>query len=234
MKKFLVGQINTNKSDVTWTLVQRVMEKNNVDILLVQEPPALASQLFEWNNDKCFNALVACPLTLIVAKNTLRVSQCHIRGDRVCAIVVSSKGESIVFLSAYIRFVTGEGLDQLSRALEATQELSPMRFIGFDGNGHSPLWELEFVALDAVGSSIENVLGENDMLVINHRNSPHTFQGAGGKRSWVDISVASPALVSRVHNWSVKIDWEVGSDHLFILTEISGRPERTVVRTSGN
>ena len=222
MKQFLVGQINANKSDVTWTLVQRVMEENKVDILLVQEPPASASRLFEWNNYKCFNALAACPLMLIVAKTTLKVSQCHIRGDRVCVVQVSSKGESFVFLSAYIRFLTGEGLDQLSRALEATQELSPMRFIGFDGNGHSPLWGLESVALDAIGSSIENVLGENDMLVINHRNSPPTFQGAGGKRSWVDISAASPALVSRVYDWNVKVDWEVASDHMFILIEFLG------------
>ena len=139
MSKFLVGQINANKSDVTWTLLQRVMAENKVDVLLVQEPPASASRLFEWNGFKCFSALGAHPLVMIVVKNTLKVSQCRFRGDRVCGVQVSSKGESFVFILAYIRFLMGEGLDQLTRALKDTQELSPFRFVGFDGNGHSPL-----------------------------------------------------------------------------------------------
>ena len=69
----------------------------------------------------------------------------------------------------------GESLDQLTRVLEDTQEVSPFRFVGFDGNGRSPLWGPESVAVDFIGGSIENVLVKNKLLVINYRNCPHTF-----------------------------------------------------------
>ena len=63
----------------------------------------------------------------------------------------------------------------LGRALTQSQELTPLRLVGMDSNGHSPLWGPEKVELDKVGELVEDVLGEGDLLVVNHRDSPPTL-----------------------------------------------------------
>ena len=46
----------------------------------------------------------------------------------------------------------------LSRALKKSQEITLLRLVGMDSNGHSPLWGPEEVELDKVGELIEDVL----------------------------------------------------------------------------
>ena len=50
-----------------------------------------------------------------------------------------------------------------------------------DSNGHSPLWGPEEVELDKVGELVEDALGEGDLSVVNHHDSPPLLGGIGGK-----------------------------------------------------
>ena len=89
-------------------------------------------------------------------------------------------------------------MDQLAKVLTLSQELTPFRLVGLDSNGHLPLWGLDEVELDKIGELTEDVLGEGDLIVVNHRDSPPTFYGDRGQRSWIDITATSPALAASI------------------------------------
>ena len=115
-----------------------------------------------------------------------------------------------------------------------SQELTPFRLVGLDSNGHSPLWGPDEVELDKIGELTEDVLGEGDLIVVNHCDSPPTFYGDRGQRSWIDIIVASPALVAHIVDWKVDTANDVASDHRLIVTRIMGKPQRAIVRHQPN
>ena len=212
-----------------------LISKGGVDVLLIQEPPPLAfSQAGVWKGFQAFYAQGPQPLTMIMVRKNLKACQYNVPGDRVCGIEVHIGVESALFFSAYFRHGTGEGMDQLAKVLTLSQELTPFRLVGLDSNGHSPLWGPDEVELDKIGELTEDVLGEGDLIVVNHRDSPPTFYGDRGQRSWIDITAASPALAARIVDWKVDIANDVASDHRLIVTRIMGKPQRAVVRHQPN
>ena len=80
-----------------------------------------------------------------------------------------------MFISAYIRHTSGEGVNQLSNAIAKASTMSPFVFVGMDSNGHSPLWGPEGTKLDRIGESVEEALCEGGLLVLNSQDSPPTF-----------------------------------------------------------
>ena len=85
----------------------------------------------------------------------LQAVQMSIVGNRVVGSVVGEGPDAIGFISAYIRPVRGDGVDQLSRALAQACHSSAHVCVGLDANGHSPLWGPETVVLDSVGEMVE-------------------------------------------------------------------------------
>ena len=171
----------------------------------------------------------AAPLVAIMVRVGLRAVQMFFVGHRVVGSVVGEGPGAIGFISAYIRPVRGDGVDQLSRALAQAGHLHLC--VGMDANGHSPLWGPETVALDSVGEMVEGVLGESGLLVVNERGSPATFRGDRGFSTWIDVTAVSPALAPRVSQWRVCDHLELASDHHLVETFISGCPRRGTVRT---
>ena len=88
----------------------------------------------------------------------------------------------------------------------------------------------EEVELDKVGELVEDVLGEGDLLMVNHHDSPPTFLGDRGQTSWIDITAASLALAARIVDWRVDASVEVASDHRLIMMWIWGKPQRAIVQ----
>ena len=108
----------------------------------------------------------------------------------------------LIVISAYIRHTTGDGADQLSRALAGASEMSSFVFVGLDSNGHSPLWVPVGSKVDKIGEMVEGVLCEGGLLVLNSQDSPPTFCSDLGQKTWIDVSAASPALVPCVSEWA--------------------------------
>ena len=135
-----------------------------------------------------------------------------------------------MFISAYIRHTSGEGVNQLSNAIAKASAMSPFVFVGMDSNGHSPLWGPEGTKLDRIGESVEEALCEGGLLVLNSQDSPPTFCSDLGHTTWIDASAASPALVQRVVDWAVREDVEILLDHRMIVTQLVCQPRRPEVR----
>ena len=136
----------------------------------------------------------------------------------------------LIVISAYIRHTTGDGADQLSRALTRASELSSFIFVGLDSNGHSPLWGPVGSKVDKIGEMVEGVLCGGGLLVLNSQDFPPTFCSDTGQQTWIDVSTASPALVPSVSEWAVWDHAEVLSDHRLIVTQMLTQPGSTDVR----
>ena len=90
-----------------------------------------------------------------------------------------------------------------------------------DCNGYSPLWGPSNVVLAAVGRIMEDIIAQENLLILNHSDSPPTFRGDNGKESWIDWTAVTPNLLPKIVSWRVNEDMEVCSDHLPITTVIS-------------
>ena len=84
--------------------------------------------------------------------------------------------------------------------------------------------------LDAVGELVENIFLQENLIVLNNSDAPPTFRGDRGQVSWIDITAASPNIVSKVVFWRVMENLEVGSDHIPVVTRLSLGPRRAAVR----
>ena len=93
----------------------------------------------------------------------------------MCRAEVKLEFRFILLFSSFIWYRAGEGADLLGRTLTKSPGMTPLRLVGMDSNGHSPLWGLKEVEFDRVGGLVEDVLWERDLLVVNHHESPPTF-----------------------------------------------------------
>ena len=148
-KRLIIGQINARRSPLVMEILGRVFNERKIDILLIQEPPlALVRREWSFPGYRIYVASGPNPLTAIMVNVSLASSAVELEGDRVCGAVVNTHLGKLWLFSAYICYLTGAGLDQLSSGLELAASASRLRFVGMDSNGHSPLWVPNTVQLD--------------------------------------------------------------------------------------
>ena len=114
-KRLIIGQINARRSPPVMEILGRVFNERKIDILLIQEPPlALVRREWSFPGYRIYVASGPNPLTAIMVNVSLASSAVELEGDRVCGAVVNTHLGKLWLFSAYIRYLTGAGLDQLS------------------------------------------------------------------------------------------------------------------------
>ena len=101
----------------------------------------------------------------------LRCSVVDFEGPRVCVIQLRLRGSMLVIISAYIRHSSRDGAHQLSRAITRASEMLPFVFVGMDCNGRLLVWDPATSTVDRVGESVEAMLCEGRVLVLNSQDS---------------------------------------------------------------
>ena len=81
---------------------------------------------------------------------------------------------------------------------------------------------------------MENIIVQENLIVVNHSDSPPTFRGDRGQVSWIDVTAVSPNIVPKVTSWQVEETMEVGSDHIPVVTKLALGPRRVSVRRVPN
>ena len=139
-KKLIIGQINARRSPPVMEILGRIAIARKMDILLIQEPPlALVRREWSFPGYRIYIASGPNPLTAIMVHVSLSSRFVDLEGDRVCGVVVTTQVGNLWVFSAYICYLKGVCLDQLSCGLELAASASHLRFVGMDSNGHSPL-----------------------------------------------------------------------------------------------
>ena len=99
--------------------------------------------------------------------------------------------ELVLTLSTYICHTTGEGLEDLDKAIRWAKGQSSGVIVGMDGNGRSPWWGSATTLTNLVGELIENLIMEIDLEIVNHPDKPPTFVSNMGHKTWVDLTLGT-------------------------------------------
>ena len=231
MKNLVICQVNVRHSGAVWTLLERTVKEKRIDIVAAQELPMVAmTHAGRWDGYDFLFTKGSLPHAALIINSKLKFKALERIGRRVCGVEICFPSFSFAVLSSYLRHTTGEGLAELSDFLRFSRRNCTDVFLCSDSNAHSPLWGPPSVSSDVVGKKLEELFAQENMLVLNHSDSPPTFRGDSGQTSWIDVTAATPSLVPKVLSWQVAEDMEVASDHIPIITRIWGNPVHGMVR----
>ncbi|CAD7700797.1 unnamed protein product, partial [Ostreobium quekettii] len=186
---------------------QELIDKGStVDVLLIQDPPL--SVAMGRTGLPGFRLVVVPgtdsmnPQAAILIRDSLWFRSVRPFGPRVAAAELMGPSGSTVVISAYIRHTSGEGLDDLRRAVVWAQGHSPRLVIGMDANGHSPLWGPEDIPSNAVGRALEELIMEHNLEVVNDLDAPPSFVSDQGVQSWIDFTLATRSAALGLADWA--------------------------------
>ena len=219
----LVGQLNMRRSPLVGELTLQFLRSSSMDVLLVQDPPQPWIHAEFLDRYRVFVPRGADSLTAILVDSKLQASLSPLGASRVCVVRVGTGQDSIYFFSGYLQPGTGVGCAEIGHALRALGG-APLRCLGIDGNGHSPVWGPASVESNQQGILVENLLASEDLLSLNSPDSPPTYIGDNNTRSWIDVTAVSMELLERVVHWRVVADAGLGSDHALLEWEFLIRP----------
>ena len=63
-------------------------------------------------------------------------------------------------------------------------------------------------------------MASEELFAINALESPPTYLGEDGRKSWIDVSAISVELLEQVFHWHVEEGAGLGSDHALITWEL--------------
>ena len=201
-----------------------------MDVLLIQDPPK--SVALGGTGIPGFRPVIAPgsgslkPKAAILVRDSIRFKSVRPFGHRVAAIELGGPLGSMVVLSAYIRHTSGEGLEDLRRAVSWAQGRSPRVVIGMDANGHSPLWGPEDTPTNAVGRALEELILDHNLDVANDPDAPPTFVSDRRAVSWIDVTLSTRSATLSIADWQVDEDFFSGSDHRAIRFFLTHSPAR--------
>ena len=172
--------------------------------------------------------MAASPLLAVMVKDTIVAESMEFSDDQMFDILLHTMQGAILGMTAYMQHSLGEGYSQLQIILSATRSFQK-HVLAMDFNGHSRLWGPAFISENMVGEMVEGVLGSEDLLIINHPNSPATFVNELEFRSWIDVIAVSHPLMVKMDGWRVHVDLEIGSDHKLITFAIQAKLPKGII-----
>ena len=156
-------QMNFRGSETTWILCQQELADRDLrpDVILVQDPPfsvCVGKNVFRGYRVIKPASHGPCH-ALILIRDCLRFRTARPFGRRVVGLELLGSEGPVLVLSAYIRHTTGDGLDDLDRAIRWAKSRSPTGDCGHGWQWAQPL----------VGSSYYNYKSGRG----THRESDH-------------------------------------------------------------
>ena len=216
-------QLNMRHSSYSLDLLIQFLQTDRHDVVLIQDPPealqsgrrslpgyeVFLSRPCRWQPN---NPSARRSLTAILARTSLRSQPCPGTFRRACGILVETRQGKVALLSAYIRHLRGEGLEDLTTLIERVRLLTPFVVIGADANGHSAWWGPPHLPSNVTGQLVEDFILSQALEVVNRWPSPATFISEQGQESWIDVTLSSSQLLPLLTSWRVLTDF-LGSDH---------------------
>ncbi|KMQ88053.1 reverse transcriptase, partial [Lasius niger] len=190
-------------------------------LLLLSEPaPIMSSENWYVSRDK--KAAIYCYFDFLGLRCCLAM-----RGDRFVAthcgpyLVISTYISPNIGMREYNSY-----LDELSDALSSRVDKI---ILAGDFNAKASLWGSQVT--NGKGLLLTRWAAKRDLRIVNIGHRPTCVRPQGS--SIIDLTWASPDLLSRIEDWRVREEMESLSDYLFISFEIrTGRPRLPPVGSS--
>lgn len=215
MLKF--AQLNMRRSQQVTLETCKVMETQNIDILLMQEPYNPKGKFIGFGS----GALVvsgaeigtSAMASIYVRNRNITVHKMsHLSNSHCTCIEVNGPFGKLYLASMY--FQHSHAIDPYIAQLRKIVALLPRAklIIGADANAKSPLWFSEI--LDDRDEALAEATTDLNLLVLNEPGNPPTFQSHNGI-SRIDVTLASMQVISSTRSWRVR-EGLTTSDHNMI------------------
>ena len=159
-------------------------------------------------------------LVAVLIKTPLRARLIAFSNQRMCGALVDTPKGEIAFISAYIHYRQGRGLEALSAMVTEVQRETPFVLVGADTNGHSRWLGAPDQGSNATGELVEDFVITHSLDIENRWPAPTTFSSDRGFEAWLDVTMTSSRLHPLVSSWLI-MDTDLGSDHRAILGSIA-------------
>lgn len=219
-------QLNMHGSKLVSSELRTKIDRNNIDLLLLQEPYAWKNRVVGLGaqtrvitgnkpDEKPWAAIVSTSRGLTI----LRLQ--HLSNAYCVCIEISIGIRSVYFISAYFRF--SENIDDHLQHLDSVlRQLRGRKVVlGIDSNAKSHQWYSGKV--DNRGRKLEAFLAEHNLLVANEPNEPTTYSSSIGDSN-IDVTLETINHTNVIAKWTVLDEW-TSSDHRAILIECAGSEE---------
>lgn len=202
-----LAELNMRRAQCVTLEIARVMDKENIDILLMQVPynPRIVKFIgFGRYVQMIGGKLSAAVMAEIAIRNpSITTTKLTYLCDDHCVCVFGTFGRMYI---ASIYFQCSDSVEPYIRKLEhiASTLSGAKLIISADVNGRSPLWYCR--RTDARGEEIKLVLASTHLIILNEPESPPTFRSHSGA-STIDITLVSRSVLKHIRKWSVVKGW---------------------------
>ena len=219
--------LNMRNSSICGHLLVEFLRRQPVDVLMLQDTcDSLRTRFGGIAGYSLFlpsrhggGCSDAGTLVAVLVKTPLRARPIAFSNQRMCGVFVDTPKGEIAFISAYIHYRQGRGLEALSAMVTEVRRETPFVLVGADTNGHSRWWGPPHQASNATGELVEDFVITHSLEIENRWPAPATFSSDRGFEAWLDVTMTSSRLHPLVSSWRV-MDTDLGSDHRAILGSI--------------
>jgi ribonuclease HI len=230
-----ICQINLGHSKCASDNLIIFLQKNNIDIGLIQEPWVRNSKVMGLNN-KSFNLFYSqstgkCRSCILVKKHINAYLLSNLSTPDLTAIKVESQKDEIILASAYMAHDKPAPPEEVAKLVADAGKGNANLVLGCDANARHTLW----------GSSMENERGEKLFDYLIHTNiqicnkgtvPTFIFPSSDIYEGWeevLDITICNNNSSLKVDNWKVDKNHSF-TQHKYITYEVNvttSKPEPT-------
>ena len=226
--------LNMRHSSICGHLLIEYLRHHSVDVLMLQDTcdslrssfGSLAGYSLFLPSRRGGGCDSAGPLVAVLVRSSLHARSIDFSNQRLCGVILSTPRGEMAFISAYIHYRQGLGLEALSAMLTAVRQETPFVMVGADANGHSRWWGPPDQASNQTGELVEDLVTTQALEIENQWPAPATFCSDRGFEAWIDVTMTSSRLHPLVSSWRVVED-DLGSDHRAIVGSIAASPCRS-------
>jgi hypothetical protein len=233
--KLRVGQINLQGGKTPTTELRVLAETLNLDIVMVQEPYLIRSGTSKlWKipgmglNTRIVpnNCQEKFKSAIIIFNNDVDVIQIANHTNMHWATAeITTVNASFIIVSGYLP--PSAKIDPFIVDLEDMYRTLGKRklIMGMDANSKNDLWYSDHT--DERGESLEEVIFNSDMYILNEPDNPPTFNGPCGTSN-IDLTISNSKFVKFLSGWKVHAN-KISSDHQLITFEVG----KQIIREQG-
>ncbi|CAL7932908.1 unnamed protein product [Xylocopa violacea] len=202
--------------------IARLMEQQNIDILLMQEPYNPGGKHIGLNSSSIIitggKQNCAVQASIAIKRNRLTVLKvAHLSNEHCICIETTSELGRIYFVNMYFQYShdIDSYLEQLQKIL--TNLKGEKVIIAADANAKSPLWHSNIT--DERGEKLEQLIARNNLIVSNEPGNPPTYSSPTGTSN-IDVTLITYPAARLMETWTVQENW-TSSDHNAIVYSLT-------------
>lgn len=202
-------QANLNRSRAAQALVKQTLHETKASIAIISEPNRVPDSDSGWYGSEDATCCIYLAPDIDVTSS----------GQGVGFVWIETSGVRIYscYHSPSKRFTIDQYKHYLSQ-LEMSVRRGPSKVIvAGDLNAHSTSWGSPYTC--PKGEAVLDMASTLGLIVCNEGAAP-TYE-RGGRSSHIDVTMASPTMMRKLHSWRV-MNIDMASDHHPILFSVDG------------